>query len=140
MTPVQVPSLRAPRGSADTLGSVAVAELVTFPSHSFAPSHTRTAPATDAADGPAGSRAALILLSSPANASAAPGPDEAFDFDTSSQPPAPPVQVAVPSDVRGAAVPSNAVVVVFTEPEQSFPASHEMVAVEDDVEDGPVNG
>ncbi|WP_232665458.1 hypothetical protein [Pseudonocardia sp. TRM90224] len=140
VTPVQVPSLRAPRGSPDTLGSVAVAELVTFPSHNFAPSHTRTAPATDAADGPAGRRARLILLSSPANASAAPGPLDALDFDTSSHPPVPPVQVAVPSDVRGAAVPSNAVVAVLTVPEQSFPASQLIVAVDDDVDDGPVSG
>jgi hypothetical protein len=57
LTPSQEPSEREPRGSGDTDGSVAVAELVTFPVQAFAPSQVIAAPAAEAADGPAGSRA-----------------------------------------------------------------------------------
>src|ERR687893_2144725 len=58
-TPSQEPSEREPRGSGDTLGSVAEAELVTLPVQLAWPSQTSTAPAADAAEGPAGIRAVL---------------------------------------------------------------------------------
>lgn len=85
-TPSQEPSLCEPRGSADTDGSVAVAELVTFPVQLACPWQSRAAPAADAADGPAGIRAvftgaALPSALGPANARAAPGPEEALDTD-----------------------------------------------------------
>jgi hypothetical protein len=56
-TPSQEPSEREPRACADTLGSVADAELLTLPEQDPCPSHTSTAPAAEAADGPAGIRA-----------------------------------------------------------------------------------
>jgi hypothetical protein len=67
---------------------------------------------------------------------------EAFDTDCTWQPPVPPVQPAVPSEVRGApfaTAPSQAVVLVRTEPEQAVPASHARLALDDEVEDGPLS-
>jgi hypothetical protein len=58
-TPSQEPSECEPRGFGDTTGSVAVAALVTFPVHEASPAHVIAAPAAEAADGPAGSRAAF---------------------------------------------------------------------------------
>jgi hypothetical protein len=112
---------------------------VAFPVHAVAPWQTSNAPATEAADGPAGSRAALVACPSPASASAAPGPVAAVEVDCTWQPPAPPVQDAVPVEVRGAAVvSSNAVVVVVTEPVQAV--SQFSAASERATEDGPANG
>ena len=147
-TPSHEPSLREPRGSIDTAGSTADAELVTFPVHAAAPSQVITAPAADAADGPAPNRAAftgraLPSAPGPANANAAPGPDDALDTDRTSHPPVAPVHDALPSEVRGvpfATAPSHAVVLVRTEPEQAVPASHTRFALDDEVEDGPVTG
>jgi hypothetical protein len=144
-TPSHDPSDRDPRGSADTLGSVALAALVTFPVQDAWPSHTSDAPATDAADGPAANRAVFTGCGVPSacgpdSAGAAPGPVDADDTDRTSQPPVPPVQEAVPAEVRGfppATAPSQALVVVRTEPEQAVPASQARLALDDEVEDGP---
>jgi hypothetical protein len=85
-TPAHEPSEREPRGSGDTLGSVAEAELVTLPLQVALPSQTSTAPAAEAADGPAGIRAAFTRCAVPScgapdSASAAPGPLDAVDLD-----------------------------------------------------------
>ncbi|GAA5123099.1 hypothetical protein GCM10023320_34390 [Pseudonocardia adelaidensis] len=144
-TPLHEPSLREPRDCADTLGSVADAALVTLPVQLCCPSQTMVAPAADAADGPATSRAVLTCWACPSacgpdRASAAPGPVDAVDVDCTWQPPVPPVQDAVPSDVRGlpfATAPSHALVVVRTEPWQAVPASQARLADEVEVEDGP---
>jgi hypothetical protein len=64
-TPSHEPSLCEPRGFGDTDGSVAVAALVTFPVHAVWLSQTSAAPAADAADGPAGSRAVLTCWAAP---------------------------------------------------------------------------
>jgi hypothetical protein len=144
-TPSQDPSEREPRASADTLGSVADAELVTLPVQLAWPSQTSDAPAADAADGPPGIRAVLTCCACPSacgpdSACAAPGPVDAVDTDCTWQPPLPPVQDAVPSEVRGfpfATAPSQALVVVRTEPEQAVPASQARLALDDEVDDGP---
>jgi len=65
-TPSHEPVPVEPRGSGEVDGSVAVAELVTFPSQTLWPSQLSTAPAADAADGPAGCRAVLTVCASPA--------------------------------------------------------------------------
>jgi hypothetical protein len=98
-TPSHDPVLREPRSSIDTAGSTALAELLTFPSHVAWPSQTSTAPAAEAADGPAGIRAVFTGFACPSapwplRASAAPGPLEAVDTDLASQPPLPPAHVA----------------------------------------------
>jgi hypothetical protein len=62
LTPVQEPSLREPRGSGDTLGSVAEAALVTLPSQTVCPSQVNIAPEADAADGPATCRAVFTAV------------------------------------------------------------------------------
>jgi hypothetical protein len=124
---------------------VAVAELVTFPVQAFVPSQTIAAPTVEAADGPAGSRAAFTrwvcpAAGSPAKARAAPGPVEALDTERTS--PQEPVQVAVLSALRGvpfATAPSQAVVEVRTVPEQ-FAVLQFSVALELEVEDGPDRG
>jgi hypothetical protein len=147
-TPSQEPSECEPRGSGETAGSVAVAALVTVPVHAVAPSHVSAAPAAEAADGPAGNRAAFTGCAAPstpgpANARAAPGPLEALDTDRTSHPPVAPVQDAVPSETRGvpfATAPSHAVVAVRTEPEHAVPASHTTLALDEDVDDGPAVG
>jgi hypothetical protein len=78
VTPEHEPSLREPRGSGDTLGSVAEAALVTLPSQTACPSLVSIAPATDAADGPATWRAVFTVV--PADSCcAAPGEVEATD-------------------------------------------------------------
>jgi hypothetical protein len=144
-TPSHEPWEREPRGSADTLGSVADAELVTLPVQVAWPSQTSTAPAADAADGPPGIRAVFTCCAVPSacgpdSASAAPGPVDAVDTDCTSHPPVPPVQDAVPFEVRGfpfATAPSQALVVVRTEPEHAVPASQARLALDDEVEDGP---
>jgi len=118
---------------------------VTVPVQDTWPSHTSDAPATDAADGPATNRAVFTGCGVPSacgpdSASAAPGPVDAVDTDRTSQPPVPPEQEAVPSEVRGfppATAPSQALVVVRTEPEQAVPASQARLALDDEVEDGP---
>lgn len=149
-TPEQEPSPCEPRGFGDTDGSVAVAALVTFPVHAPWPSHSRDAPAAEAADGPAGSRARFVFSCGPAspacgageNASAAPGPVEAFDTDCTSQAPVPLVQPAEPCEVRGlppATAPSHALVLVRTVPWQAVPASQARLADEDEVDDGPAS-
>jgi hypothetical protein len=142
-TPSHDPSECEPRGSGETTGSVAVAALVTLPVHAASPAHVIAAPAAEAADGPAGSRAAFTCCPSAARASAAPGPEEALDAERASQPPVAPVQDAVPAEVRGvplATAPSQAVVLVRTEPEQVVPAAHTTLALDDDVDDGPAVG
>jgi hypothetical protein len=140
VTPSHDPSECEPRGSGDTTGSVAVPALVTLPVHGVSPAHVIAAPAADAADGPAGSRAAFTGCPSPARASAAPGPLDAVETERTSQPPVAPVHDALPSEVRGvpfATAPSHAVVLVRTEPEHVVPASHTRPAVDDAVDDGP---
>jgi hypothetical protein len=54
----------------------------------------------------------------------------------------PPVQRAVPSEVRGlppATAPSHAVVLVRTEPEQGVLAPQARLALDDEVDDGPLS-
>jgi hypothetical protein len=85
-TPSHEPSEREPRGSGDTVGSVADAALVTEPVQLARPSQPSDAPAADAADGPTGSRAALTCCACPSacgpdRASAAPGPVDAVETD-----------------------------------------------------------
>lgn len=159
VTPAQEPSLCEPRGSGETDGSVAVAALETFPVQDPWPSQVSAAPAAEAADGPAGSRAVLTPCPvpvpvwvvpvwvgpawEPASATAAPEPVEACDTDRTWQSPVPAVQDAVPFEVRGApplTAPSHAAVLVFTVPEQLTPAAHDRVAFDDDVEVGPLVG
>jgi hypothetical protein len=140
VTPSQVPVLREPRGSGDTDGSVAVAAEVAVPVQVVSPWQVSIAPATEAADGPAGSRAALVAWSGPDRASAAPGPVAAVEVDRTWQPPVPPVHDAVPVEVRAAppaTAASDALVVVVTDPWQS--AAQSKVAPERDVDDGPVS-
>src|SRR5437868_5244016 len=62
-TPSHEPVLDEPRGFSETVGSVAPAAEVTLPVQVAAPWHMSVAPDTDAADGPAGSRAALVAWS-----------------------------------------------------------------------------
>src|SRR5690606_33535230 len=86
-TPSHEPSEREPRGCADTLGSVALAELVTLPSQTSWPWQISTAPDADAADGPFTRRAVLICWPSacgPDSASAAPGPVDDVETDCTS--------------------------------------------------------
>jgi hypothetical protein len=147
-TPPETPSQEAsewePRASGDTDGLVAVAALVALPVHSSWPAQVSVAPAADAADGPATSRAVLSGCPGPvcdwaASSWAAPGPDDAVETDRTSQPPVPPVQEAVPFDVRGAppaTAPSQAEVLVLTVPVQPFGQSS--AADDDDVDDGPL--
>jgi hypothetical protein len=142
-TPSHDPSLREPRASGDTAGSTALAELVTFPVQVTAPSQVIAAPAADAADGPAGIRAAFTGCDCPASATAAPGPEEALDTDRTSHPPVAPVQDAVPSEVRGApfaTAPSHAAVPVRTEPVHAVPAAHTTDPLALDVDEGPLAG
>ncbi|GAA5129429.1 hypothetical protein GCM10023320_49890 [Pseudonocardia adelaidensis] len=143
LTPSHEPSECEPRGCAETGGSVAVAALATLPVQLVSPSQVIAAPAADAADGPAGIRAALTCWPSPARASAAPGPLEACDVERTSQPPVAPAQEALPCDVRGApfaTAPSRALVLVCTVPEQVVPAAHSSEAFDDDVDEGPRAG
>ncbi|MHA6620575.1 hypothetical protein [Pseudonocardia sp. DLS-67] len=142
-TPSQEPVECEPRASGETTGSVAVAALATDPVQAISPAQVIAAPAAEAADGPAGSRAAFTCCGPPANASAAPGPLDADETERTSQPPVAPAQDAVPSDVRGvpfATAPSHAVVLVRTEPEHVVPAGHTTLALDDEVEDGPAIG
>jgi hypothetical protein len=142
-TPSQEPVECEPRASGETTGSVAVAALVTEPVQAVSPAQVIAAPAAEAADGPAGSRAAFTCWAPPARASAAPGPLDAFETERTSQPPVAPVQEALPSDVRGvpfATAPSHAVVLVRTDPEHVVPALHARLALDDEVEDGPAVG
>jgi hypothetical protein len=79
-------------------------------------------------------------VAGPVSARVAPGPVEAVDTDWTSQPPVAPVQVALPSEVRGvppAMAPSTAVVAVRTVPEQVVPSAHCRLAVAFAVDDGP---
>jgi hypothetical protein len=64
-TPSHEPSECEPRGSGDTDGSVAVAALDTFPVQTAWPSQVSAAPAADAADGPATSRAVFSCCACP---------------------------------------------------------------------------
>jgi hypothetical protein len=123
----------------DTSGSVAFAALETEPVQASSPAQVVAAPAAEAADGPAGSRAAFTGCGPPARASAAPGPLEAVETDRTLQPPVAPVQDAVPSDVRVSA-PSDAVVLVRTDPVQDVPGAHASEAFAVAVDDGPVAG
>jgi hypothetical protein len=152
VTPSQEPSLCEPRGSGEIDGSVAVAALDTFPLQVDAPSQVSAAPAADAADGPAVRRAVLMPFGSPfasvwvwepARASAAPDPVEACDTDCTWQSPVPAVHEAVPVDVRGVpplTAPSQAAVLVFTVPEQFAPAAQDRLALDEEVEVGPLVG
>jgi hypothetical protein len=66
---------------------------------------------------------------------------EALDADCTWQPPVLPVQLAVPSEVRGAppsTAPSQAAVLVRTEPEQGTPGWQVTPALDDEVDDGPL--
>jgi hypothetical protein len=165
-TPSQEPSLYEPRGSGDTDGSVAVAALDTRPVQASCPSQDREAPAAEAADGPAGNRAVFTcdrpaatgaavsrladppacgcwLWDRPLRASAAPEPVDAFEADRTSQPPVPAVQLAAPVDVRGfppATAPSHALELVWTVPEQSTPGGQARLALDEDVDVGPLVG
>ena len=141
-TPSQEPSLRDPRASAETVGSVAVAALDARPSHATSPEQDTAAPATEAADGPAGSRFAFTCCVPSPRASAAPGPEEARDADRASHPPVP-AQLASPVEVRGAppaTAPSHAAVDVRADPVQDVPAGHVTLAFDDAVDDGPLVG
>jgi hypothetical protein len=67
---------------------------------------------------------------------------EALDADCTWQPPVPPVQPAVPSEVRGfppATPPSQAAVLVRTEPEQEAPGWQARPALDDEVDEGPLS-
>jgi hypothetical protein len=144
-TPSQEPSECEPRGSGDNAGSVAVAALATVPVHDCPSSHVSAAPAADAADGPVPIRAAFHGWAAPDGdcafrACAAPGPDDAVDTDRTSHP-APPVQEAVPVEVRGAppaTAPSQAALLVCTVP--THPVGQSSAADDDDVDDGPLDG
>jgi hypothetical protein len=62
------------------------------------------------------------------------------DTERTWQPPVPPVQPAVPFEVRGApfaTAPSQAAVLVRAEPEHGVPGSHATLALDDEVDDGP---
>jgi hypothetical protein len=59
VTPSHEPSPCDPRGVGDTSGSVAFAALDTEPVQAISPAQVIAAPAAEAADGPAGSRAAF---------------------------------------------------------------------------------
>jgi hypothetical protein len=145
-TPSHEPSECEPRGSGDTDGSVAVAALVTLPVQTSWPAQVSAAPAADAADGPATSRAVFSGCPCPAwdwaaSSCAAPGPVEADETDCTWQPPVPPEHDAVPVEVRGAppaTAPSQAAELVCTVPEQ--PAGQSSAALDDDVDDGPLVG
>jgi hypothetical protein len=139
VTPSQEPSLCDPRAVGDTSGSVAVAALDTEPVQAISPAQVMAAPAAEAADGPAGSRAAFTCCGPPARASAAPGPLEAVEIDCTSQPPVAPVHDAVPSEVRVTA-PSHATVLVRTDPVQGVPGAHTRDALAVAVDDGPLVG
>jgi hypothetical protein len=139
VTPSHEPSPCEPRAAGDTSGSVAFAALDTDPVQAISPAQVIAAPAADAADGPAGSRAAFTGCGPPASASAAPGPLEAVETDRTSQPPVAPVQDAVPSEVRVNA-PSHAVVLVRTEPVHDVPGAHASDAFAVAVDDGPAAG
>jgi hypothetical protein len=79
----------------------------------------------------------------PLRASAAPEPVDAFDTDCTSQPAVPAVQLAVPVDVRGlppATAPSHALELVWTVPEHSTPEGQTRLALDEDVDVGPLVG
>jgi len=143
VTPEQVPSARLPRGSGETLGSVAVTEAVILPVQSPAPpSQVILPPTTEAADGPAGIRAPFTGWPSLAYVVAAPGPVDAVDIVWTWQEPAPVTQLTVPSEVRGlpsATAPSQEAEVVCALPEQ-VEDWQSMLAAERDVEVGPEMG
>jgi hypothetical protein len=123
-----------------------VARLNTFPLQTVSPSQASTAPDADAADGPAANRFALTGCAcpsapGPASANVAPGPLDADDTDRASHPPVAPVHRPMPFDVRGfpfATAPSQAELLVRTTPVHVVPASHDRVADDDDIDDGPV--
>jgi hypothetical protein len=110
------------------------------------PSQVSAAPAADAADGPAGIRAALISCACPgcdpaASVCAAPGPVEAADTDCAWQEPLPPAHDAEPAAVRGAppaTAPSHALLLVATVP--VHPLGQSSAALDEDVDDGPLVG
>src|SRR5690606_25543107 len=138
-TPSQDPSLREPRGVADTSGSVAVAALDAEPVHGVQPVQAIAAPEAEAADGPAASRAAFTGRGPPASARTAPGPLEAVEIERAAHPSVAPVQDAVPSEVRTSA-PSRAVVLVRTAPAHAVAAAHSSVPYAVAVDDGPLVG
>jgi hypothetical protein len=116
--------------------------LYTLPPQTVSPSQVSTAPDADAADGPAANRFPFTGTPGPVNACVAPGPLEAVDTDRPSHPPVAPVHRAIPFEVRGfpfATAPSQALLLVCTTPVQAVPASHDRVAVDVDVDDGPVS-
>src|SRR5690606_14746425 len=138
-TPSQDPSLREPRGVADTSGSVAVAAHDAAPVHGVQPVQAIAAPEAEAADGPAASRAAFTGRGPPASARTAPGPLEAVEIERAAHPSVAPVQDAVPSEVRTSA-PSRAVVLVRTVPAHAVAAAHSSVPYAVAVDDGPLVG
>lgn len=142
---------------------MAVAALVTLPLQTACPSQSSTAPAAEAAEGPAGRRAAFTTWPaaagpasawvapdrsaraglSPARAWTAPGVVSATDVVSARQAPLPASQVADPADVRGfppATAPSHAAEAVCAVPEQSAPAEQSTEALADEMLDGPLVG
>jgi hypothetical protein len=136
VTPVQEPSLREPRGSGDTLGSVAEAALVTLPSQAACPSQVSIAPETDAADGPATWRAVFTVVSAD-SCCADPGEVEATDVVCPLQAPPVEVQLTEPVDVR-CSFPSMPVAELDAVPVQ--PCGQSSWALEPAVLDGPAAG
>jgi hypothetical protein len=162
-TPAHEPSPREPRGSGEVEGSVAVAALLTLPSQTFCPSQSSTAPAAEAAEGPAGRRAGFTAgfalawsapgwfpwawsapaWVAPGRASTAPGAVRATELASARQAAVPAAQVADPAEVRGlppATAPSHAAEAVCALPEQSVPPEHSTEALADEVLDGPLVG
>jgi hypothetical protein len=139
VTPSQEPWPCEPRAADDTSGSAAFAALVTEPVQAISPAQVIAAPAAEAADGPAGRRAGFTCCGPPERASAAPGPLEAVETDRTVQPAVAPVQDAVPSDLR-VTVPSQADVLVRTEPVHGTPGAHISDPFAVAVDDGPVVG
>jgi hypothetical protein len=136
VTPVQVPSLWEPRGSGDTLGSVAETALVTVPSQTVCPPQVSIAPETDAADGPATCRAVFTTV--PADSCCAePGDVEATEVVCAAQAPSPVVQVTEPVEER-CSVPSMPVAELDAVPVQ--PCGQSSCALELAVLDGPAAG
>jgi hypothetical protein len=136
VTPEQVPSLREPRGSGDTLGSVADAALVTVPSQAILPAQVSIAPDTDAADGPATCRAVFTTVSAD-SCCAEPGDVDATEVVCAAQAPSPVVQVTEPVEDR-CSVPSMPVAELDAVPVQ--PCGQSSCALELAVLDGPAAG
>jgi hypothetical protein len=121
---------------------MADAALATLPVQGDSPSQVSDPPDTEAADGPGTRRAWLTGWPSSAKASAAPGPDDAVDFVCTWQPLFVSHEI-MEFDVRGlplSTAPSHAAELVCAVPVHAVPASHRMLALDDDTDDGPVAG